>query len=102
VNIKAERDGVKVELQVHTPVSFRTKEKSLHDIYEIYRVSTDDAVRRSSWDKMVKIATRVPRPANYATILGVGTLIMQQFETAQQAGLLKSTPVGKLSPERRA
>jgi len=102
VNIKAERDGVKVELQVHTPVSFRTKEKSLHDIYEIYRVSTDDGVRRSSWDKMVKIATRVPRPANYATILGVGTLIMQQFETAQQAGLLKSTPVGKLSPERRA
>jgi hypothetical protein len=102
VNIKAERDGVKVELQVHTPVSFRTKEKSLHDIYEIYRVSTDDGVRRSSWEKMVKIATRVPRPANYATILGVGTLIMQQFETAQQAGLLKSTPVGKLSPERRA
>ena len=102
VNIKAERDGVKVELQVHTPVSFRTKEKSLHDIYEIYRVSTDNAVRWDSWNKMVKIATRVPRPANYATILGVGTLIMQQFETAQQAGLLKSTPVDKLSPERRA
>ena len=102
VNIKAERDGIKVELQVHTPKSFRIKEKALHDIYEEYRVSTDDGFRRSSWDRMVKIATRVPRPANYTTILGIGSLIMQQFETAQQAGLLKSTPVDKLSPERRA
>ena len=102
VNIKAERDGIKVELQIHTPKSFQIKEKTLHDIYEIYRKSTNDGERRSSWDKMVKIATRVPRPSNYATILGVGTLIMQQFETAQQAGLIKSTGVGKLSPERRA
>lgn len=102
VNIKAERDGIKVEVQVHTPKSFQTKEKALHDIYEVYRKSTDDGVRRSNWDKMVGIAKRVPRPANYATVLGVGTLIMQQFETAQQAGLIKSTGVGKLSPERRA
>ena len=102
VNIKAERDGIKVEVQVHTPKSYQTKEKALHDIYKEYRASTDDAVRRSTWDKMVGIAKRVPRPANYATILGVGTLIIQQFETAQQAGLIKTTGVGKLSPERRA
>ena len=100
VNIKAERDGVKVEIQVHTPKSFKTKEKALHDVYEEYRVSTDDGFRRNAWDKMVKIAQRVPRPANYGTVLGIGTLIMQQFETAQQAGLLKSTGVGKLSVER--
>jgi hypothetical protein len=100
VNIKAERDGIKVEVQVHTPKSYQTKEKALHDIYKEYRVSTDDAVRRSTWDKMVGIAKRVPRPSNYATVLGVGTLVMQQFETAQQAGLLKSTGVGKLSLER--
>jgi hypothetical protein len=102
VNIKAERDGIKVEVQVHTPKSYQVKEKTLHNVYEEYRVSTDDGFRRNAWDKMVKIATRVPRPSNYTTVLGVGTLIIQQFETAQQAGLLKSTPVGKLSPERRA
>lgn len=100
VNIKATRDGVKVEVQVHTPKSFKTKEKELHDVYEEYRVSKDDTFRRSAWDRMVGIAQRVPRPANYATVLGVGTLIIQQFETAQQAGLLKSTGVGKLSLER--
>jgi hypothetical protein len=100
VNIKAERDGIKVEVQVHTPKSYQTKEKALHDVYKEYRVSTDDGFRRNAWDKMVGIAQRVPRPSNYATVLGVGTLVMQQFETAQQAGLLKSTGVGKLSLER--
>jgi len=100
VNIKATRDGVKVEVQVHTPKSYQTKEKALHDVYKKYRVSTDDGFRRNAWDKMVGIAKRVPRPANYASVLGVGTLVIQQFETAQQAGLLKSTGVGKLSAER--
>jgi predicted RNA-binding protein len=102
VNVKAERDGIKVEVQVHTPKSYEIKEKALHDVYEVYRKSTDDSVRESTWNKMIGIAKRVPRPSNYATILGVGTLILQQFETAQQAGLIKSTPVGKLSHERRA
>jgi hypothetical protein len=102
VNVKAERDGIKVEVQVHTPKSYQVKEKALHDVYEVYRKSTDDSVRESTWNKMVGIAKRVPRPSNYTTVLGVGTLILQQFETAQQAGLIKSTPVGKLSHERRA
>jgi hypothetical protein len=102
VNVKAERDGIKVEVQVHTPKSHQVKEKALHDVYEVYRKSTDDSVRESTWNKMVGIAKRVPRPSNYTTVLGVGTLILQQFETAQQAGLIKSTPVGKLSHERRA
>ena len=102
VNVKAERDGIKVEVQVHTPKSYQVKEKALHDVYEVYRKSADDSVRESTWNKMVGIAKRVPRPSNYTTVLGVGTLILQQFETAQQAGLIKSTPVGKLSHERRA
>lgn len=102
VNVKAERDGVKVEVQVHTPKSYQIKEKTLHDVYDVYRKSTDDSVRESTWNKMVGIAKRVPRPSNYSTVLGVGTLILLQFETAQQAGLIKSTPVGKLPHERRA
>jgi hypothetical protein len=93
VNIKALKNGIQVELQIHTPTSYQVKEVKLHDIYEVYRESPINSVRRASWDKMVEIAKTIPRPANYLAVLGVGTLITQQFETAQQAGLIKSTPV---------
>jgi hypothetical protein len=92
-NIKASKNGIQVELQVHTPTSFKVKEGKLHDIYQEYRVSLDNSVRRAAWDKMVDIAKSIPRPVNYAALLGVGSLITQQFETAQQAGLIKSTLV---------
>jgi hypothetical protein len=95
-NIKATKDGVTVEIQVHTPKSYSVKEKQLHDEYEIYREAKDDSVRRTSWDKMVGIAKSIPRPSNTAALLAIGTLVIQQFETAQQAGLIKSTGVDKL------
>jgi hypothetical protein len=95
-NIKATKDGVTVELQVHTPKSHSVKEKELHNEYQVYREAKDDSVRRSSWDKMVDIAKAIPRPSNTAKLLTIGTLVVQQFETAQQAGLLKSTGVDKL------
>jgi hypothetical protein len=95
-NIKATKDGVTVELQVHTQKSYSVKEKELHNEYQVYREAKDDSVRRSSWDKMVSIAKAIPRPANTAKLLTIGTLVVQQFETAQQAGLLKSTGVDKL------
>jgi len=88
VNIKASKNGIQVELQIHTPTSYKVKEGELHDIYEVYRESADNGVRRSSWDKMVEIAKSIPRPANYQAVLGVGTLITQQFQTAEQAGLV--------------
>lgn len=93
VNIKALKNGIQVELQIHTPTSYKVKEGELHDIYEVYRESADNGVRRSSWDKMVEIAKSIPRPSNYQAVLGVGTLITQQFQTAEQAGLSKSTLV---------
>ena len=95
-NIKATKDGVTVEVQVHTPKSHAVKEKELHNEYQVYREAKDDSVRRSSWDKMVDIAKAIPRPSNTAKLLTIGTLVIQQFETAQQAGLLKSTGVDKL------
>ena len=93
VNIKAKKNGITVELQVHTAASFDIKENKLHKILEVYRESPDNTVRRAAWDKMVEIAKSIPKPANYQAILGIGDLVVQQFETAQQAGLAKSTLV---------
>jgi hypothetical protein len=92
-NIKVSRDGVKVELQVHTPSSHRIKEVDLHDDYEKYRSSKDNSERRSLWDGMVDKAKAIGRPANMGKLLTLGTLVIQTYETAQQAGLTKSTGV---------
>jgi hypothetical protein len=92
-NIKISKDGVKVELQLHTPTSHKIKEVDLHSDYEKYRKSTDNTQRRSLWDGMVEKAKAIPRPANMGKLLTLGTLVTQTFETAQQAGLTKSTGV---------
>jgi hypothetical protein len=65
----------------------------LHDNYEKYRVSKNDTERQSLWDGMVNMAKSIPRPANMGKLLTIGTLVTQTFETAQQAGLVKSTGV---------
>ena len=92
-NIKISKDGVKVELQLHTPTSHKIKEVDLHSDYEKYRKSTDNTQRRSLWDGMVEKAKAIPRPANMGKLLTLGTLVVQTYETAQQAGLTKSTGV---------
>ncbi|CAB4155505.1 hypothetical protein UFOVP655_5 [uncultured Caudovirales phage] len=98
-NIKATKDGVTVEIQVHTPKSLSYKEKKLHPVYEQYRVETNDTARKSYWDKMVDIASAIPRPANYGAVLTIGTLVIQNFETAREAGLIKSTMVDNIAPK---
>ena len=95
-NIKATKDGITVEIQLHTPRSLRVKESELHPIYEQYRVETNETARQGYWTKMVDIAKSIPRPTKYEVLLGMGTLVVQQYETARQAGLIKSTPVGKM------
>ncbi len=92
-NIKLSKDGVKVELQLHTPSSHKVKEVDLHDDYEVYRKSTNNTERQAMWDRMVDKAKAIPRPANMTKLLTLGTLVTQTFETAQQAGLIKSTGV---------
>ena len=92
-NIKLSKDGVKVELQLHTPNSHRVKEVDLHNDYETYRTSKDNTERQAIWDRMVDKAKAIPRPANMGKLLTLGTLVVQTFETAQQAGLTKSTGV---------
>ena len=102
VNIKAKKDGIEVEIQLHTPSSFAHKEGEggTHPIYKKYQVELNDSTRKSMWNQMVEIAKGVTRPANYGSIIATGTLVLQQFQTAQEAGLIKSTPVGKLTYKR--
>lgn len=100
--IKATKDGITVEIQLHTPASFKTKEATLHPIYEKYRKGKYDKVRKKHWDNMLEIAKTIPRPANYGALLTMGTLVIQNFETARQAGLIKSTEVDIISSTRGA
>ena len=102
INIKAKKDGIEVEIQLHTPSSFSHKEGEggTHPIYKAYQVELNDATRLSMWNKMIDIAKGVSKPANYASVLATGTLILQKFQTAQEAGLIKSTPVGNITPKR--
>lgn len=88
MNVKATKDGVTVELQFHTQSSLKVKEEKLHPIYEEYRTATDNRKRRRAWDRMVRVASGIEDPSGYERLLRIGTLTMQQFETAQQAGLL--------------
>jgi hypothetical protein len=93
VNMKVSKDGVKVELQLHTPKSHEIKQVKLHKDYATYRESKNNTERQSLWDRMVNTAKAIPRPANTAKLLTIGTLVVQAFETAEQAGLTKSTGV---------
>ena len=95
-NVKATKDGVTIEIQLHTPRSLEVKEKELHPVYEKYRVETSEPARQGYWNQMVEMAQSIPRPAKYTSLLAMGTLVVQQYETARQAGLIKSTPVGKM------
>jgi hypothetical protein len=102
VNIKAKKDGIEVEIQLHTRSSFAHKEGEggTHPIYKAYQVELNDSKRESMWNQMIEIARGVSRPANYGSILATGTLVLQQFQTAQEAGLIKSTPVGNIAVKR--
>jgi len=102
VNIKARKDGIEVEIQLHTPSSFAHKEGEggTHPIYKKYQVELNDSAREKMWNQMIDIARGVVRPANYGAIIATGTLVLQQFQTAQEAGLIKSTLVDKLTFKR--
>jgi hypothetical protein len=62
MNVKLERDGFKVELQLHTKEFHTIKERDLHPVYEKYRTESNDSVRKELWDDMVSKAASVRRP----------------------------------------
>jgi hypothetical protein len=89
INIKATKDGVTVELQLHTPTSLDIKEgrstkgdpiRSLHDSYEVMRTSGSKRERWKAWTGMVRLASQIPQPQNYEALLGIGTLALKTFE----------------------
>lgn len=56
-------NGLRIELQFHTPTSFHTKEKLNHKAYEEYRLDkTPDKKKAQLYDMMVKNQTSVPVP----------------------------------------
>jgi hypothetical protein len=89
INIKATKDGVTVELQLHTPTSLDIKEgrstkgdpiRSLHDSYEVMRTSSSKRERWKAWTGMVRLAGQIPQPQNYDALLSIGTLALKTFE----------------------
>ena len=88
INMKLTKGGVKVELQVHTPESFKHKE-SIHPIYKKWRV---DANAKTSWqgnDHMTRLARRnVPHPDKYDELMKIGTISTQDFTTPSARGIV--------------
>jgi hypothetical protein len=103
-------EGLKVELQFHTPQSLYVKHKT-HPIYEQYRVETSNQRRRQLFDRMIKITDSLVPPWGAASSTGqsrspqvraiqgrsrsererlmqVGQRKFLGFQTAEEAGLV--------------
>jgi hypothetical protein len=103
-------EGLKVELQLHTPQSLYVKHKT-HPLYEQYRVETNDRRRRQLFDRMIKITNSLVPPWGTAStsgaarspqvrsiqqqtaaqrqrLMGIGQRKVLGFQTAQEAGLV--------------
>lgn len=64
-------DGLKVELQFHTPTSLRVKEGELHTLYEAWRVLDPASAEADALlDKMEMIANRIPTPKGALDVHG--------------------------------
>lgn len=102
-------DGLKIELQLHTPQSLYVKHKT-HPLYEQYRVETNDRRRRQLFDRMLKITDALVPPWGTAStssparspqvreiqqqtaarrerLMGIGQRKLLGFQTAKEAGL---------------
>lgn len=55
-------NGVKVELQFHTPESLQTKEKLNHPLFEQFRDSHDPKARYQLWQQMVANSAKIAPP----------------------------------------
>lgn len=105
-------DGLKVELQLHTPQSLYVKHKT-HPLYEAYRVETDNKKRRQLFDRMLKVTDALIPPWGAAKVggtsrssqvqrlqmkagreklrlMGIGEKKVLGFQTAEEAGLVRT------------
>ena len=88
INMKLTKNGITVELQLHTPESLETKIKELNSIYKDYRnIKTNfgqdlPKLERKMllWEQMIAIAGKIPKPDRYDDLLKIGTLYKKEFE----------------------
>jgi len=73
-----DRSGKEFEVQFHTTESVTVKEE-LHKLYEEYRVEKNDAKRWNLWNKMTKLAGKIPDPKDYQDLLKIGDLKQVRF-----------------------
>jgi hypothetical protein len=80
INIKLKsKNGHLIELQLHTPESFRVKTFETHELYKKYSFSTDPVEKKVFWDKMVSISDAIPLPQDYDKLLELGKLVQHKF-----------------------
>lgn len=77
VNVNIEKDGVKTELQFHTPESFKVKSEQ-HDAYDKYRndnTPKDEKVKL--FNSMTAESNKIPVPKNLDKLMQIGKVIKQ-------------------------
>lgn len=80
ININLEKDGVKTELQFHTKESLKAKEEA-HVDYEKYRdTKTSKEEKNILFRKMTEMASKIPKPKQFAKLLAIGSLIVQSID----------------------
>jgi hypothetical protein len=80
-------NGFEVELQFHTPESFEVKDAKSHNIYEMYRVETDNKKRFKHWKSMAKMFAQVAIPIGVASI---GDPAVQAFTAGGKQFIFKA------------
>ena len=92
INIKATKNGVTAELQLHTPKSLEIK-KEIHPIYKVESKTTNIQAKYKLYMREVRYAMRIPFPENRQLLSTIGVQSFQTFETPREAGLIKTTGV---------
>lgn len=90
-------DGERFELQFHTPGSKKAAQR-MHALYNVYRESKDDKMRRRIYDRMVRFGERAGSPYERQgpdgpsvnlrerdELLGVGKRVFRGYQTTAQA-----------------
>ena len=92
INIKATKNGVTAELQLHTPKSLEIK-KEIHPIYKVESKTADPRTKYKLYMREVRYARRIPFPEDRQLLSTIGVQSFQPFQTPREAGLIKTTGV---------
>jgi hypothetical protein len=79
--------GFEVELQFHTPDSWDVKQNKSEEIYQMYRVETDNKKRFKHWKSMAKMFAQVAVPIGVASI---GDPAIQAFTAGGKQFIFKA------------